>query len=197
MATNQSYRLNINNIDNYNINRRKLMDFDDDDVFDQLEPQINTSESRRFSFSVSEDIHYSEDVSTVTNNIPLHLSITIPDDDIDMISYNVPTPNNIQSALDYPKELLMTWSISNKQRYMCPPVSSHDARQVWLNAKLPPFVTATASEIERKLLDWAFTYASLEIVGRKIKSITWHTTSRHVADWDTFLKWIICASKSS
>jgi hypothetical protein len=155
------------------------------DIFDELNYRLNTN---RFSFSIPED-------SPPTPPSTPRLTIHIPEekDDLELES-NPPTPK--QPILDFSKEELLTSSTSN-QIYKRPSKKSGDARKVWKYAKIPSI--ATIREIEMKLLDWAFTYASLEIIDKKIRLITWRSHSNCLcsSSWTAFLRWILCASTSS
>ena len=166
----------------------------DTDVFDELNSIQRPVNDRRFSFSIPED-------SPPTPPSTPRLTIHIPEendndlelDDLELES-NPPTPK--QPTLDFSKEELLTSSTSN-QIYKRPSKKALDARKVWKYAKIPS--VATIREIEIKLLDWAFTYASLEIIDKKIILITWRTHSNCVCScsWTAFLRWIVCASTSS
>lgn len=163
------------------------------DVFDELDRHRTISDSRRFSFSIPNDIPPAPPPSP---HIEPQLTIRIPEEKDMELESNPPTPTNIQPTLDFSKESLLISSIYDKKIYRCPPKKSIEARKVWRYAKIPS--TATIHEIEYKLLDWAFNYASLEIVDTKIKYITWRSDSNCscTSNWTTFLKWIICATQS-
>lgn len=166
------------------------------DVFDELEERNTTVDSRRFSFSIPNDTPPAPPPSPrPTINIPEEKDDDIELDTIELES-NPPTPTDIQPSLDFSKKALLISSIYDKQMYRRPPKKSIDARRVWKYAKIPSI--ATIYEIEYKLLDWAYTYASLEIVDKKIIRITWRAPSECTCTcaWSTFLKWIICATHS-
>jgi len=181
------------------------------DVFDELNyvtielPTIGTS-GRRFSFSIPEDIEISIPVApppspTITPfNRP---AIFIPDDDFyfelcheDSISPTQRPLPDIQTALDFPKQELFISQITDINNYKRPPKKSHDARKIWKAAYIPKL--ATIRQIEVALLDWAYTYAYLEIKDKKIVSITWKSDSQCTcrAKWASFLRWMICACYS-
>jgi hypothetical protein len=178
------------------------------DIFDELEAISKPASDRRFSFSIPENLDNippapppSPRIDSTAEHPSPRLTLHIPeekDDDFDLESFelesNPPTPTNIQPTLDFSKESLLVSSPTNHQIYKRPPRKAHDARKVWRYAKIPS--AATIREIECKLLDWAYTYASLEITNKKIVRITWRTHSNCVCTckWETFLKWIVCAS---
>ena len=134
------------------------------------------------------------------------VAILIPDDDDDDFYINrldsptspqattVPPLTDIQTILDYPKECLLTASYDNKTFYTIPPLSAADARHIWIHAHIPR--QACIQDIEYLLLDWAYTYAHLEISDRRVKHIAWPTSSNCIcqATWPAFLRWIICAT---
>jgi hypothetical protein len=173
----------------------------DTDVFDELDSIQRPVSRNRFSFSIPEDVIPPPPPSSP--DLTPRLTIDIPEDkhdDVELTTFeldsNPPTPSNIQFNIDFNKDILLI-SSDSKQIYRRPPKSSIDARKVWRYAKIPSI--ATIREIEYKLLDWAFTYASLEITDKKIKRITWRTHSNCVCScsWPAFLRWIVCASTSS
>lgn len=106
---------------------------------------------------------------------------------------NIITDNlNIHYSIN---DLLIT-SPLNKKQYKCPTHNSHDAQNIWISAKIPNY--STIYNIELLLLNWAFTYASLEISDNKIISIKWNTNnSKCQSTWKCFIRWIICASTSN
>lgn len=100
---------------------------------------------------------------------------------------------DIQSILDYPKECLLISNKSDKALYKRPPKKSFDARKIWRQAHIPR--NACIQDIEYLLLDWAFTYARLQIQDKQIKYIIWKSHSNCVcqATWKAFLHWIVCS----
>lgn len=209
-TSNIKFDLNTYLTDNYYIIG---MESHNNDIFDELDEldklQENYERSTRFSFSIPNDDPFktppvpppSPHISSTTETPSPRLTLLIPeekDEDFELESFelesNPPTPTNIQPTLDFSKESLLISSPSNTQIYKRPPRKAHDARKVWRYAKIPS--AATIREIEYKLLDWAYTYAALEITDKKIKKITWRTHSNCVCScaWGTFIKWIICAS---
>ncbi len=102
-----------------------------------------------------------------------------------------PVVDGIQNYIDFPKSLLLTTGGNAQQMFSRPPRSSRDARNVWKQAKLPK--SAPLITIERKLLDWAFVYAILEIKDKRIESITWRGSAVCRASWAAFLRWMTCA----
>lgn len=128
------------------------------------------------------------------------IAIDIPNDTFTIAESsdddNINTIDNIQSILSYSKYELLITSYLEKKEYRRPTHKSRDARNIWKSAKIPKY--ATIYNIELLLLDWAFTYASLEIYDKKIISIKWNTinNSKCQSTWKCFLHWIICASNS-
>ncbi len=189
------------------------------DVFDELE---TLKKSRRFSLSLPEDfddIHL-ESVeqfiqtpsappsSPQLEPVPTErLTIQVPDDDfyldLNENSYHSSDEEketqikDIQTSLGFSKEDLLITSLADKTLYKCPPQKSFDARKIWKLAKIPRH--AYIRDIETLLLDWAFTYAVLEISDKKIVNITWKSKSncRCESTWPAFLRWMLCATVSS
>jgi hypothetical protein len=194
MSSGRRFDLNTFITDNYYSSERQFAY--DTDIFDELQGPTS-----RFSFSIPEDIvpppppPSPDQTPRLTINIPKEKD---DDTELDMLELesNPPTPTNIQPTLDFSKEALLISSIYDKKVYRRPPKKSIDARKVWRYAKISSI--ATIYEIEYKLLDWAFTYASLEIVDKKINLITWRSDSNCTCTctWNAFLKWIICATHS-
>jgi hypothetical protein len=133
------------------------------------------------------------------------VAILIPDDDdfyldrSDAVSPNIAVSDaaplkDLQGAIDYPKECLLITPPDNTFLYTMPPPSTADTRHIWIQAHIPK--RACIRDIEYLLLDWAYTYAHLEIVDRRVKYIAWPTSSGCVcqATWAAFLRWIICAT---
>ena len=158
------------------------------DKFNEIDEQLNLN---RFSFSIPSPSL--ELTSHLTINIPKEKDDDDDDNDLELES-NPPTPK--QPILSFSKDDLLTSSATNIQIYKRPSKSSSDARKVWKYAKIASI--ATIREIEIKLLDWAFSYASLEIIDKQIIKITWRTDSNCVCmcSWTAFLRWILCASTS-
>lgn len=149
-------------------------------------------------FDELDEIRYNYKTDRFSDNMPIPPSPS-PEPALEPLPEleRPPTPNSIQSILTYPKERLLISSFSDKQLYRQPNKKSYDARKIWRYAKVSH--NATIREIEMKLLDWAFTYASLVIENNTIKSITWniHSGDKCASSWSAFLKWIICASLSN
>jgi hypothetical protein len=138
---------------------------------------------------------------------PTPIIPNIDDDDIlvlDVVSnsLSLQIPNNIQYNsinqiyIDYPKEELLIFSKNDMKIYKIPSEKAKDARKVWVGANINDFAHIT--EIESKLLDWAFTNANLKISNKQIDAILWKTESGCFCSskWRTFVKWIVCASLS-
>jgi hypothetical protein len=200
------YKFNISQYVSQTLNNSD----DNNDIFEELEQYSNT-EPRRLSFSVPDS-----NKQGFTNPIPTPLSspenkeftpritITIPEetDDIifsldgfsDVIESNPPSPQHIQTSIDFPKEELLIFLNTDTKIYKIPSKKSKDARKIWRYAKINN--VAQINEIESKLLDWAFTYANLKITNKKIEAILWKTHSGCLCSskWSTFVKWIICAT---
>jgi hypothetical protein len=100
---------------------------------------------------------------------------------------------DIQNMLDYPKACLLITSHYAKVFYKRPGHAAADARHIWKQAHLPR--SACIQDIEYLLLDWAFTYAHLEIKDRTVREVAWLTKSQCVcrSTWSAFLHWILCA----
>jgi hypothetical protein len=121
---------------------------------------------------------------------PTRLTLLIPEN-----TYTISIPDTIQNNLQLSKEYLLISSKLNTKLYKQPPEKSYDARKIWICAQIPS--NATIRQIEIKLLDWAFIDAFLIIENNIIKSIKWNTYNGYcTSTWNTFLKWIICASVS-
>jgi hypothetical protein len=182
------------------------------DIFDELEG-IKKS-PRRFSLSLPkefDDVH----MDTIEESIqippapPPSPRPTIQISDEDYIDLNIHSYHSsdeeqepqqikdIQSSLGFSKEDLLISSLLDKTIYKCPPRKSFDARKIWKLAKIPQ--RTYIRNIEILLLDWAFTYAVLEISGKKIVKITWTSKSncRCESTWAAFVRWIVCASVST
>lgn len=170
------------------------------DIFEELERYSNPG-PRRFSFSIPENISIPSPKAPPPSPIEtIRPKITIPEDnsleyssDEEIASLDT---NDIQKILDFPKKDLLIFSKNDTKNYRRPPNKSIDARNIWINAKIPTI--ANIHTIELLLLDWAYTYAFLKIKHRKIQSIKW-TLQNNIkcsATWSCFVKWIICASIS-
>jgi hypothetical protein len=162
----------------------------------------------RFSFSIPPDVQSPPPPTSpqLRANIDERVAILIPDEDDDFYlnefrdndsdckSPDIIEPlNDIQNILDYPKEYLLITSRYSKAFYKRPGLAAGDARYIWKQAHLPHL--ACVQDIEYLLLDWAFTYADLEIKDRKICGVAWLTKSECLcrASWSAFLHWILCA----
>lgn len=162
--------------------------YDKPDVFEE----ILGTHNRRLSLSIPEEYDtyntYDSEIAFICKSMP----IAPP-----------PSPSShshikdIQTSLDYPKQVLFISSLHNRRVYKMPHIKSIDAYKIWNEAGIP--LNAYENIIESQLLDWAYTYAQLEIVDRKIVSIKWSGSSNSIceASWPAFLKWILCASISS
>jgi hypothetical protein len=196
------------------------------DVFNELE-YINTiRNTKRFSFSIPENI-VDENYFSRPNSPPQappssppsspcieplqtpKVTIAIPDEDDFYLDRSDFIPDkdsetgspaaflkDIQSVLDYPKECLLISNRFDKALYKRPTRKSFDARKIWRQAHIPR--NAHIQDIEYLLLDWAFTYARLEIQDRQIKYIFWKSQSNCLcqATWKAFLHWVICSTFS-
>jgi hypothetical protein len=67
--------------------------------------------------------------------------------------------------------ILLISSTYDNTSYSIPTKQTKDARKLWRSAKIP--YSASAREIETKLIEWAFKYAQVKIVDDKIKEISW------------------------
>jgi hypothetical protein len=193
------------------------------DVFDELD-NIDKTFPRRFSLSLPTEFDDIQ-LDSVEKFIEIpsapppspeleyisteRLTIQVPDDDFyidlnnnayhssdDDYKYGIHI-KDIQGSLNFSKEELLISSTSDITNYKCPPRISSDARKIWKSANIPRI--SNAREIEILLLNWAFTYASLEIRDRKIISINWQSKSncRCQSTWKAFIKWILCACLST
>lgn len=191
------------------------------DIFDELHEELYVSielptlhnDERRFSFSIPNP---TENMVLATPSVappapppsptimPLERPvILIPDDDFyfelcaeDSLSPPHSPLIDIQTVLDFPKHELYLTAITDENIYKEPPKQSHDARKVWRAAQLPR--VSTIREVEIALLNWANTYARLEIKDRKILSITWISESKCTcrSTWAAFIRWMACACYS-
>lgn len=188
------------------------------DVFDEIEGLKRYG--RRFSLSLPEDfndIQSDEQTFYIPPAPPTspqlesqQLAIKVPDDDfyIDLSEFCYHSSEDdsdndseeeikdIQNSLAFSKDDLLISSLSDKTPYKCPPRTSFDARKIWKTAKIPQ--VAYIRDIESLLIDWAFTYAVLEISGKNIVRISWKSKSncRCHSTWHAFLQWILCATIS-
>ena len=139
-----------------------------------------------------------KDPSPTPEHIPQNILETPKEDFIlHNSSYEDIVIDTIQTILDYPKNELIISSYSDTTLYKCPTKKSLDARHIWKSAKIPK--NAISYDIESRLLDLSFTYASLEIFDRKILFIKWNTlsNSKCQSTWRGFIRWILCATVSS
>lgn len=186
------------------------------DVFKEIDSIRKSTFPRRFSFSIPNDDNDHTPASQL--NIPPvppsspqldstpKLSILVPDNDdfyLDATD-NLPSSddeetqiNDIQNSLNFSKQDLIISPDNDKTLYKLPPRKSYDARHIWKMSKIPR--VAYIRDIEWLVLDWAFTYAHLEISNKKIKSITWKSKSKCLckSSWQAFLHWLICATFST
>jgi hypothetical protein len=184
------------------------------DIFDELEEDLAKSK-RRFSLSLPKEFDDDVSLDSIEESIQVppapppsptqRPTIEISDEDsyLNLHSYNSSDDEkeepikDIQGSLGFSKEDLLISSTRDIMLYKCPPRKSFDARKIWKLAKIPR--RAYIREIETLLLDWAFTYAVLEISGKKIVKISWTSKSNcHCqSTWPAFIRWIICASVST
>lgn len=137
------------------------------------------------------------------------VTIEIPDEDafyldrmecipeIDSETEKTPSPlRDIQNEINFPKEKLLISNPCDRALYKRPPKKSFDARKIWRQAHIPRH--ACIRDIEYLLLDWAYTYARLQIENQKITLVIWRSHSNCLcqASWTSFLRWIICSSFS-
>lgn len=145
-------------------------------------PSIQCDSDERVAILIPEDDNFCLDGKQAENNA---------------VSPRLEPLNDIQNILDYPKYCLLITGQRAKTFYRCPGVAAADARHIWKQAHLPR--SACIQDIEYLLLDWAFTYAHLEIKDRAVKGVAWLTKSECVcrATWSAFLNWILCACSSA
>ena len=126
-------------------------------------------------------------------NVP-SLTISINSENNYGLESEPPSPVPIESVIDYPKEELMVTSRYDKTMYYMPGMTSYDARHIWRWANIPHW--ASIWDIESCLIDWAHTYAKMEIVDKQIVRISWtlKNQSKCSSGWLTFIRWLICAT---
>lgn len=178
----------------------------ENDLFVNIELPTISDSGRRFSFSIPEPIEKSIPSPPPPSPAILPLerpTILIPDEDFyfelcaeDSFSPPHSPLIDIQSVIDFPKHELYITASTDKNIYKEPPKQSHDARKVWKMAQLPK--VSTIREVEIALLDWAITYAHLEIKDKKVVSITWISQSQCTcrSTWAAFIRWMACACYS-
>lgn len=78
--------------------------------------------------------------------------------------------------------------------YEIPSKQSKAARYIWKQAGIDFF--STPREIEIKLLDWAYKNTCLEIKDNVITKIKWRIHNGIICsgNWNSFIRWILCAS---
>jgi hypothetical protein len=157
---------------------------------------VTTNKQRRLSFSVPDDV---KKITSTQETFTARLPILIPGEEDDVFFFlencndiveTFPI-NPIQTSLDSRDVLLIT--TENPKLYRIPPNTTADTRRIWIHANIPQ--AARIRDIEMKLLDWAFTYANLEIIDKKITWIDWKLGNTTCGStWSAFLKWILCGS---
>jgi hypothetical protein len=148
---------------------------------------MNTSDIFDELFSKKHEYNMNQPFSISTEETPV-----TPTPSVSPTNTETGELKEIQDILDFNKELLLTYSYDMKL-YRIPSQKSYDARKIWLMAGIPAMVTARHAEY--LLLNWAYTYATLEIVDKQIVSIKWKTASNSmcVSPWKIFVKWLLCA----
>jgi hypothetical protein len=84
-----------------------------------------------------------------------------------------------------------------KDIYTIPPKSSPDARNIWKMAQLP--VRTSEYIIRDKLFSWVLKYTNYKTKENgEIIKLSWKSKSGIIYEcgFNTFVKWILCASKS-
>lgn len=77
--------------------------------------------------------------------------------------------------------------------YGIPPPSCFHARTIWFQAGLP--MRALGRWLEVKLVDWAYTYALVDIQAEEIRSVRYQASGNclYFCSWRVFLRWMMCA----
>jgi hypothetical protein len=186
-------------------------------IYADGDSKLDIEMSGRFSFSIPPNIiqenYFSPAGVSPPSSPPLRpntderVAVLIPEDDFYLNDLDAaadddseaggPEPlKDIQDMLDYPKDCLLITSHYSKVFYKRPGHAAADARHIWKQAHLPR--SACIQDIEYLLLDWAFTYAHLEIKDRTVREVAWLTKSQCVcrSTWSAFLHWILCASST-
>ena len=132
-----------------------------------------------------EDENEDEELSTI--NITIQPSI-----EEEEIAESIPSPIHVVDTI---KCGLLISSPLDTTLYKAP--KSGDAVMIWKYAKIP--AQACIREIESGLIDWAFTYATLEVIEGHISKVIWTTQSecKCSSSWSAFIRWILCASVST
>jgi hypothetical protein len=88
--------------------------------------------------------------------------------------------------------------IPSVELFTIPPKTSKDARYIWKKAGIPH--DASIDVVNRKLLIWAKSHTDFSMIDGKITVIKWkNKTGRTTIEskWSTFIKWMLCASKTN
>jgi hypothetical protein len=183
----------------FNINdyiSQSLITMDNDnylDIFEELEEYFRPDNPSEFNSLIPKNNLYipALKIENYHNSSSNNLST------LDNSSDNFPINTNIkdiQSILSFPKNQLLIFSNTEPKIYQHPPSSSIDAYHIWKNANIPK--KSSIQNIELLLLDWAHTYASLEIIQNKITKISWYliNNTKCTSTWSGFIHWIICSS---
>ena len=102
----------------------------------------------------------------------------------------------VEHPAEYGGVRLLT-SEYDQHLYGIPPLGCFHARTIWLQAGLP--LHALARFLEIKMIDWACTYALLDIQHKEIRSVRYQTSRDclYFCSWHVFLRWIMCACGGS
>jgi len=108
------------------------------------------------------------------------------------ISESIPSPIHVVDTI---KAGLLISSPLDTTLYKVP--KSGDVVNIWKYAKIP--AQACIRDIESGLIDWAFTYATLEVTEGRISKVIWTTQNdcKCSSSWSAFIRWILCASIST
>jgi hypothetical protein len=99
---------------------------------------------------------------------------------------------DIQTALNFPKTDLLISNNFDTILYKRPSKKSPDVRYVWKSARIPKY--ANIMNIEILLLNWVYTFGSLEIIDKQITKVKWFSKNNSLCEstWRAFLTWILC-----
>ncbi len=155
----------------------------------------NTTSERRWSLSVPPSPRLSPK-QLFECDTP-RLTIDIPGEEKDAFEENSPSVSpSPPSHVFSPREVKLISSTDDTIRYMIPSKNANDARRIWKRARIPYYSNAT--EIETRLISWAFKHAQIKVVDDTIRTISWLTHSNCIctSTWSAFIKWMLCASSN-
>jgi hypothetical protein len=158
------------------------------ELYNEMNFDINTIDSgkRRFSLSVPESVFTIPESPKLTSQ---PLKINIPSDNFSLADECV---SNIEM-----KGILPITSPYENIIYKRPSKDAIDARNIWLQARIPN--EATIHLIEKLLIKWAIDNANnntvLKIKDNRIEAIAWKSVGNAIchSSWKAFLRWIVCS----